>query len=828
MYSIAAKKKSISEFSFCHYALPVLSFKKSRGVEMKKPALSKIVCLVGLLVISCNFLTAQQSSQARGLDVVGYGYDVFGNYADMSSLKPYPFFDLGPNRTQFIGASSFDVPENIFLQNISSHNVTTIQGESLRQYAREMSREAGMEVDATFFSSSIETSFSSSTTGYSQSKFLTYRDANTKWKVSLLDTIDMEKLKQSMTERAKYDIAHMDARKFLDAYGPYYVASAYLGGRAELTVQSNASSRTTLKELSVAVEARYKVISGSAGDSSSQQNSTTSSQYSSSLTVVGGNSEYANNIHDYEQYSKWAEGINEMPVLCDFEKGSLRPVWELAPSHERAAALKAAFDEMKKEFPLPEAFADIIGLESSQYMVQNVASQLYWDMPGYNFDAKDGLNEPVTLYVPDNENALAEGLDRVIKILTSPYDNEHVMFQPQHSHHVVGADGRNGKLLLNKYNLKDDRTFFKMVPVDDRQDTYFITNKANGLYLTREKQGKGSHISLQYPVLDESQMWYFKPIPASEVAQPDSSQYVISTPSGNNSWDFGGSYPALDNTTLQIWRGQEPWPADRITAIAYRDGICYMAPMSHHSVAGYFTAVAADRGPMLEKNSKSMHQQWVFEYAGIPRGYYIRSEAIEDYSLALKPHEMTKGGANVILMPSKDHDSQKWVLTKNTSLTNDTMIDKGDFHIYTDNGKYLMLVGGAWDRKNSNGANINIWTKEDGGHAKVRFVPCNDGSYIIQFQNGNRVLDVSGGKSDNKQNIHLWEYAGGANQRWFLKSNGKDRYWLINAKTGKAADIATGKDYARGDNIHQWSAHDGISQKWRIIHADGARTGKYF
>lgn|GEM_PF-4781230 len=271
-------------------------FKKSWSYNEKRYITQNDLLGGGITTILHMGLSAQDSSQARGLDVIGFGYNVFGNYADMNSLMKYPFFEMGPNRTQHIGAFAFDVPGNIYLQNISSHNVTTIQGKSLRAYAWSMSKEAGMDVDAKFFSSSIDTSFSSSSKGYSRSKFLTYRDANTKWKISLMDTIDLEKLKNSMTPQARYDIEHMEARTFLEHYGAYYVASAFLGGRAELTVQSNSSSKTTLKELEVSVEAQYQAISANASVSTSQKDSASSSLSSSKLTVVGGNSEFANNI----------------------------------------------------------------------------------------------------------------------------------------------------------------------------------------------------------------------------------------------------------------------------------------------------------------------------------------------------------------------------------------------------------------------------------------------------------------------------------------------------------------------------------------------------
>jgi|GEM_PF-6777527 len=277
---------------------------------------------------------------------------------------------------------------------------------------------------------------------------------------------------------------------------------------------------------------------------------------------------------------------------------------------------------MKKENPLPEAFADIIGIQSSQYMIQNIATELYWDLKGYHLDAKDSAGDPIILYSPDAKDKRDEGLDRIIQILTDAYDTEHVMFQPQHSSLIVAADDKSGNLVLKKQDLKDDSIFFTMNPVDDRGDTYFIRMKDSDLYLTRKKEGNNSLIVLREPVLDESQMWYFKTMRASEVAQPDTGYYTISTVADTKSWDFGGAYPALSNTELQIWDNERgtTWPADRIIAIVteYSDRLSYMTPMSHRSTM--FSAYA-NKGLKLESRTRSLNQQWVFEYAGIPRGY---------------------------------------------------------------------------------------------------------------------------------------------------------------------------------------------------------------
>ena len=74
----------------------------------------------------------------------------------------------------------------------------------------------------------------------------------------------------------------------------------------------------------------------------------------SSSIVTGGASEYANNLSP-ENYISWAEGIKEGPVLVDFEKGSLQPIWKLANDTERQTKIEAAFLKLCEKHPLPEA-----------------------------------------------------------------------------------------------------------------------------------------------------------------------------------------------------------------------------------------------------------------------------------------------------------------------------------------------------------------------------------------------------------------------------------------------------------------------------------------
>ena len=77
---------------------------------------------------------------------------------------------------------------------------------------------------------------------------------------------------------------------------------------------------TNTNGLYVGVEAKYKVVSANAGMDTKHEETLRKAQTKSKLRVVGDNSQYANNINSREAYKLWADGIETLPALCDFDK----------------------------------------------------------------------------------------------------------------------------------------------------------------------------------------------------------------------------------------------------------------------------------------------------------------------------------------------------------------------------------------------------------------------------------------------------------------------------------------------------------------------------
>ena len=412
-----------------------------------------------LAVLTVIFLSGNLLSQqkAPGLDILGYGYNVFGKYADQESIKEYCLFKYS-NFKQ--GEYKYTVPANVSFKNISSHVKREISGESVRDYAKSLSVAAGMQVDAMFFSGSVDASYGKSTSGTSSRFYYTLMDANTKWRISLDTRGDLAKLKPMLDPTFKKDLnnSKMSAADLFATYGTHYIAYAYLGGRADYSSVSTITSKTTTTDIGLAVKASYSAVSGSASMNAKNSETLKNAKTETNLKVTGGNSEYANNINDPVAYEKWASGIADMPVLCDFakpeeNKKSLRPIWEFCTNQTRKNELKAEFDKMCKANPLPKEMANIAGMETDAFLIKNKANKLSWDFKG-NSSAAEKNGGKLLLAAKDKGG---QGFDRVFKISAlNENDLEVVYFQPQHCNLVVAISGgskdANADFMLATYN----------------------------------------------------------------------------------------------------------------------------------------------------------------------------------------------------------------------------------------------------------------------------------------------------------------------------------------------------------------------------------------
>jgi len=792
-------------------------------------------------VVFCVILNTQAQTQSPGLDVLGYGYDIFGSYADQKSKKRYCLFEFSNYRETPIGSYRYSVPQYVFLENISHHIVKTVSGESIRDYARSLSTAAGLEVDAKVFSASVDATFDQSTVGTEQKFYYTYMDANTKWRISF-DERNLSSLKNILDPQFKNDLATMDPDRLFELYGTHYIASAYLGGRADYTTETTISSETNTTELSLALEAKYKVVSANASMSKKDEQTLSKVQTKSKLSVVGGNSQYANNINNWEAYKLWADGIETMPVLCDFDKNSLKPIWDFCESPTRKAELQAAFVALCAKYPLPAALANLGSLTNNAYMIRNKSNQAtYWDFAGFNTQAAQKGGK-LQIAPKDGNSHRGQGFDRVFRIQPNELTPQWVSFMPQHCNLTLDVSGNGlagSKIELADFDRNKTAQLFTMEPVDGEANTYYIKHKS-GLYIELPSANLNTELILNKYSGQDNQKWFFETFNPINIAQPENGYYIIYFPESNKYWDFPGTYPAVRENLLQIW---SPGSAlgDRTYEVTKTGDLFTIRPDHHNS---FLLTGSSNERLTTAAATRADNQLFSFEYGGQPNSYVIVHKATNQ-AIAANASNIREDGCIVKLENKTGFNNQRWELK---AFNRRLPIHEGTYHIKIDASNKYLDLGGDENASNRDGANAQIWDMDGGKDRILKFLPTNHPLYYrVQFQNGGRFLDVGGAwnltdmsimeqanwrkwkqaggsrpdrlrKVDEGANIQAWSATNRDNQEWEIRPVDNNCFILVNRHSDKAFQVQGNRINDNGTSIHQWFIDNkSAGQRMKII-----------
>lgn len=216
----------------------------------------------------------------------------------------------------------------------------------------------------------------------------------------------------------------------------------------------------------------------------------------------------------------------------------------------------------------------------------------------------------------------------------------------------------------------------------------------------------------------------------------------------------------------------------------------------------------------IYESNMSAAQKWQFVYEN---GFYTIHLAGTDKVLDVAG-ALAADGANVQIWTANGTDAQLWHIIK-----------QGNAYIFVSKlnpNLVLDLFGGG----TGNGTNVQIWTANQSNAQSFHLVLAElsepvapgeelpeDGSYIIVAgsENGNTVVDVSAGSTQNGANIQLWENNGSNAQKFYFKYDGQGYYTIYSISSGKALDVSNG-NMIPGANVQQWDAYATLQQKWAL------------
>ena len=139
-----------------------------------------------------------------------------------------------------------------------------------------------------------------------------------------------------------------------------------------------------------------------------------------------------------------------------------------------------------------------------------------------------------------------------------------------------------------------------------------------------------------------------------------------------------------------------------------------------------------------------------------------------------------------------------------------------------------LVVTGGWlpNQTYGNGSPVIIFQNENGENSRYwRIEPVGGDQYRVMWRNTNLALDLARGERRNGVEILLWQWNGGANQKWYIV-NGPHGAVFINVQTGLALDLRADSRTPR-TRYQGYTPNNTRAQGFDLIRLGGGSSSSY-
>ena len=203
-------------------------------------------------------------------------------------------------------------------------------------------------------------------------------------------------------------------------------------------------------------------------------------------------------------------------------------------------------------------------------------------------------------------------------------------------------------------------------------------------------------------------------------------------------------------------------------------------------------------------------QKWIIKDAGNER-YNIISKCGQKY-LTVK-NGKKNNGTNIEIFGTKGDESQAFKFNKVSPITGEKTIADGTYEIQigSNNSKAIDVIGNS----NNNGANVQIYARNDANCQRVNVKYIGNGYYTLQFKHSGKYLDVCGENTADGTNVWQWNYNGCDAQKWIIKDAGDGYYYIISKCSERYLTVAN-NGISNFTNIEINRLNNNNSQKFRF------------
>lgn len=152
-----------------------------------------------------------------------------------------------------------------------------------------------------------------------------------------------------------------------------------------------------------------------------------------------------------------------------------------------------------------------------------------------------------------------------------------------------------------------------------------------------------------------------------------------------------------------------------------------------------------------------------------------------------------------------------------------TELKEGTYEIYTCvSGTKVINVQSS---SKNNGANVNIYERENKSSQKFKVKLNKDGTYTFTALHSNKVLDVVAAGKKNGTNVDQYQSNGTDAQKWYLESCGDGSYCIVSKCNGLYLDIAAART-ANGTNLQVYKGNRSKAQKFKFSKVQSTKGEK--
>lgn len=238
------------------------------------------------------------------------------------------------------------------------------------------------------------------------------------------------------------------------------------------------------------------------------------------------------------------------------------------------------------------------------------------------------------------------------------------------------------------------------------------------------------------------------------------------------------------------------------------EGLYEVYPSANSSYVLDVASASVDSGAnvQLYANNGSFAQKLLLKKVDGAKNTYTFESVCSTNRLAVS-------GTNVCTMAPADVKAQQWVARIDSNGIEFVSADDQDLSLDVKGGNFAST------------SNIQVHSSNDSAAQRFRLratsATIDNGTYFIRMASrADSVLDVSGGSHSDGANVQIWQKNDSGAQKWNFSRNGDGSYNIVNAASGKALDV---KDAATSSetNIQQWSRNGSAAQRWYIDYVPG-------